>query len=377
MIFSKPMKQFLHKSWQWLKKVQLFYFARVRLTNKDYRSALSDMRHTNVKSPETIKREMTLVRDYWRCQPLHYVRYRLFEKQLTDDQLLGYVPPFFFYTRYMPKLLRCSTADQYKYNSKIYQIHELQKRQIPIPVAVASIENGVCHDLQGNEMESDVLLSEFGHDEKIFCKPDDGQGGYGIVVFQRRDNGLYNRTSQQFVSSLSEGLERHITYVVQKQIFQTDYLDKIFPGAVNTLRVVTKAFKGKLTMACCILRMGRGHNDVDNSAQGGMSVNINLQTGKFDDRAITEHTNESFDRHPDTGFVFQGNGIPDWQNVKTQILDMAAKFVELPLVGWDFALTPKGVIVVEMNIGAGLDHMQLSAGPMADVLEISPKRLKQ
>lgn len=361
---------FLRNIWSgYLKRIQFFYFLKVRLKNKNYKNYLRDMKSGKFKDEKTIKREMALIRDYWHCQPLHYVRYRLFEKELTDQQLIDYVPPYVYYLFHLPPLLE--NVDK-RYSSKLFQLEQFRQRGILTPATVAIFNHGKLIDLEGNLIDSNQLVNLFSENEKVFCKPETGCGGHGIQVLQRTGDSLQHRKTHKRSVALSDFLTGDITYLIQKQVHQIEFMDQLNSGCINTFRVVTKNHNGNISIACIFLRAGRHHSDIDNNTQGGMSLDVNIETGRISDIAILEHGNDKFERHPDSGFVFKGNCIPNWVDYKKQMLEVAAKFPDLTEVGWDFALTPEGVMTIELNVGFGLDLMQLCCGPMREPLMVEP-----
>lgn len=55
--------------------------------------------------------------------------------------------------------------------------------------------------------------------------------------------------------------------------------------------------------------------------------------------------------HPDTGRPITGATIPDWEAVRRCVMEGHKALVpHVPLVGWDVALTPQGVSLLEINI---------------------------
>ena len=85
-----------------LKRNKFLYFSKYR-TGRDYRTNLHLMNRSEGKDKALIRHEMSAVRSYWSCPPLHYVRYGLFERALTEEQILDYIPPYYFYNYYLPK----------------------------------------------------------------------------------------------------------------------------------------------------------------------------------------------------------------------------------------------------------------------------------
>jgi hypothetical protein len=57
-----------------------------------------------------------------------------------------------------------------------------------------------------------------------------------------------------------------------------------------------------------------------------------------------------YDTHPDSGVRFEGFQVPLWDELCSLMDDVAIKFLPFRNIGWDVAVTPKGVFIVEANI---------------------------
>ncbi len=118
--------------------------------------------------------------------------------------------------------------------------------------------------------------------------------------------------------------------------------------------------------------MGRNGSFVDNSAQGGISVNIDIEKGALDKYAFVEHSSERFENHPDTNFKFDGFILYDWVKIKQNILDYANKAIEFSDIAWDVAIQEDEISVIEINSNYGIDHLQCCIGGMRRKLNIYP-----
>ena len=78
-----------------LKKSKWVYFSRYKWVDTDYKVNLKRMKVSTLKSKQQIKLEMKMVADYWKCDPAHYVRYGLFNKLLSQEELLDYLPAYY------------------------------------------------------------------------------------------------------------------------------------------------------------------------------------------------------------------------------------------------------------------------------------------
>lgn len=330
----------------------------------------------NKKPIIEIKKEINLCKKFWGCYPLHYYRYDLYkkDKQLSEKELLNYIPEFFFYNLFLP------FYDSNKYEMLIEEknITEQIFRSLNIkqPDTIFKLTN---NDIYGADLEKkgfeqikiELLQNEY---KKIFVKPVDGQGGYGIYIFHRDGKGNYVtkdniELNNKFLNKISEKRD----YIVQKGLEQDERISEIYPNSINTFRITTENKKGKVRVVCSVLRIGKGNSELDNCSQDGISLKVDVQSGKSGDYATTE-TGEKFYKHPDTDFIFKGYLIPDWDKIKNFVIISAEKLPQFTYLGWDIALTKEGPLAIETNLGFGLDLYQVSLGGLREAFGIeNPK----
>lgn len=353
-----------------LKENQFLYFSKVCL-GKDFRFNQKQMRKSSAKTKETIRKEMRLIERYWKCKPLHYIRYGLYDKLLSNEQLIDYIPPFLFYTRYNKTLYK--DVNRAYYDNKLNLYFEFIKKGInTIPILAVCNRNRFYDPFMNKVIPPDTLLNNLHKDEKLFVKPINGRGGDGIIVIKKQGNVFYSNGEK--VSNAFSELRNNTCYIVQKGIAQRQDLMDINPTSVNTLRVITQWRGDKPSVVVCVLRVGRSGKDVDNSHQGGLSVQINIENGEMFPTATAEHGGGIIQEHPDTHYVFRGKVIKNWECIKNKIENYAEKFTEIKEIAWDVALTEEGVVIIELNIGYGLDHLQCCCGGMRRVLNVYPEQ---
>lgn len=349
----------------------IFYFFEWSKWHKeiDYHKQTNDLK--NLKPLQVIKREEELIKKYWGIGTFHYYRYGLQYKQLTDEQLLDYVPTYYFHKNIEQ---HHKGIDTIKYGDKLTQALLFEEREIPTAKVIAVVRKGTCIDLSGTqhldlrEIISSCLFSE---SNKLFFKPSGNCGGDGILVLKRvNDTFLVNGECISSIEEFIDTLSPTYTYIVEEKIIQCQQLSEINPSSVNTLRVVVQAEQGKMMIKSCILRMGRSGKEVDNSAQGGISINVNVDNGCFSPSATAEHGAGFIPQHPDTMYRFSGNGILNWSEVKKQIEQIANKLIDFKDIALDIAITEDKVILVEFNFRYGVEHQQCVLGGVRRIFNI-------
>ncbi|MBN2345261.1 MAG: hypothetical protein JXO51_02650 [Candidatus Aminicenantes bacterium] len=319
-----------------------------------------------------MRREILLCRSFWRCQPLHYLRYNLYrrDRPLSELELIGFVPEFFFYQLFLPH-----------YDSKKYQVLLTDKiiteqffRSLGIaqPPTLAKLIGGrlFTEDLEETDFGRLAAAIRESRPRKLFVKPGDGLGGYGIHVFRlQEDNRYTDARGEMFAAEFLYGIGRGNDFIIQPGLEQDPQLSAIYPRSVNTFRVLSENRGQGARVLLSTLRIGRGGREVDNSAQDNIVVKVDASGGALGAVASTE-SGERFARHPDTGHVFAGTTIGRWPEVESFVRAAADKMPQFTYLGWDIALTPEGPLAIETNLDFGLDHYQAVLGGIREVLGI-------
>ena len=182
----------------------------------------------------------------------------------------------------------------------------------------------------------------------IVIKPVDGIQGKGVKVIYVKSEEEKEKTFSEIISVGSCIVEEFIQQVSQMAAFH--------PQSLNTIRYVTFYHQGKLHKICAVIRMGRNNNCVDNACAGGIYAPIDLERGVVWDYGRT-HMMEEYLFHPDTGVQILGAHIPKWDELNKIIEEVVKVVPEQKQVGWDFALTEKGWVIVEANYNPGIQRL--------------------
>ena len=182
------------------------------------------------------------------------------------------------------------------------------------------------------------------------AKPIDGGCGKGIEKINVSD---YN-SNEELYNYLNTS---NANFELEEVIKQNEEVSKIYPGAINTVRVVTILKDNIPHVICAYFRIGNG-KFVDNFNSGGMVAPIDVETGIVKDRAIDKNKT-LYENHPATGTPIKGFKFPYW-NEALEMCKEAAKVVpQMAYVGWDVGFTPEGPLFVEANEFPGHDIYQL------------------
>ncbi len=141
-------------------------------------------------------------------------------------------------------------------------------------------------------------------------------------------------------------------------------LDALYPRSVNTVRIDTLIDGNTVHSSAATLRLGTGGAHVDNLSRGGLTVPIDLATGRLagPGRRMPCFATRFYPRHPDTGVRFEEVPLPHWQQLRGLVERGARALAPLGMLGWDVALTVDGPVLLEANANWGEDLFQLNRG---------------
>lgn len=185
--------------------------------------------------------------------------------------------------------------------------------------------------------------------EEFMMKPIDGLGGHGVVKMNRND--IVDK--KDFFEKL-----QHEKLFLEEYVVQHSEISRLCPASVNTIRIMTFAYNGKSEILFAAMRIGNGEAAVDNFHQGGMGVLIDMETGKLVGSAYNKDL-EYFEVHPKTGVKFDGFQIPNWDKIRSLVLEAALENEHIHCVGWDVAVTEEGATFIEGNRRPGYDLVQV------------------
>ena len=181
----------------------------------------------------------------------------------------------------------------------------------------------------------------------FMAKPVDGQCGRGIDLID---------SAGKDPAEMYDAFIKNGQFLLEEKISQEIEMNRLYPEAVNTIRVVTCCKKDQVYIMFTALRIGNGGKHVDNFNNGGMFALIDPD-GVIRKPAVDKEGHE-YTVHPFTGTSIIGFEIPHFKKIVEQCREMAKIVPENGLTGWDMCVTEKGIDVVEGNQFPGYDIYQ-------------------
>lgn len=177
--------------------------------------------------------------------------------------------------------------------------------------------------------------------KEVVKKPVDSSLGKGIEFINTKDKNL----KDLFKSILQVNNE----FILEEPIKQSKEMAKLHSESVNTVRVIPYLNDdGTITIHYPFLKIGQNGSFVDNAGAGGIIAAVNAINGKVISDGMDEALN-IYKKHPNTKVKIKGLQLPDWDGLISLATKLVKENPNARYVGWDFAHTSKGWIVVEGN----------------------------
>jgi hypothetical protein len=216
-----------------------------------------------------------------------------------------------------------------------------------------------------------VIAREAGREAGIIFKPEDGQGGHGLLTLRRigEDTWLINGKPGDEAKA-REAVIADTAQVVQGVVSNHPEIDTIWPGALATARVMVMhdPISGEPFIARAVQRFGSSASGIaDNMSSGGVAALIDVETGKMGRCAALTGISVTWSTsHPETGEEITGRVLPGWHAAVEELLQISRKLPFLPYVGWDVAITSQGMMIIEGNHCPETRVVQLDQPLLAD-----------
>lgn len=186
--------------------------------------------------------------------------------------------------------------------------------------------------------------------KEIIVKPNDLSCGKGVRKID---------TSKENIEKLFSELNENRLFLVEEVAKQNKEMNKLHPDSVNTVRLVTVVSDyGVVSVVAGVVRMGTGHNVIDNFNGGGIAAMIDLETGKINSNAINTE-GKIFENHPTTKTKINGFQIPLYDEIIKMVKEAALVVKEERLIGWDVCVGESKPCLIEANQFPAHDLYQL------------------
>lgn len=233
-------------------------------------------------------------------------------------------------------------------------------KYIKVPKTYGIFVNGKFTPNEANSLD-DII----DNNDNFVVKVVTGGGGKGVYIVkkQNRDQFVLNNTTNYNREGLFQFFKTLNNYILTAFIEPGEFSKSLNATSVNTMRVITlmDPITNEAFIARASQRIGvEASAPQDNFTKGGLSADINLETGRLSDctRHPKSKEHKRYSSHPDTGVEIEGVIVPNWSNIKTQLLYAANNLPMLKVIGWDLVISNDGLVAIEGNHHPDPDVLQ-------------------
>jgi hypothetical protein len=221
--------------------------------------------------------------------------------------------------------------------------------------SIGYIKNGNLQSLNKSIVAGEfVSLISFLQKNDLILKPIYGSNGKEVLLLQMVDDYFLIQNRKLNLEELIQYLKGLNRYLIQERFNQQGFSHEIYPGSVNTMRIATMIdpVTKQSFIAYAAHRFGSlKSGNTDNVNQGGVSSLIDIDSGKLS-MCLTLSNNgkiESHESHPLSCKPIYNQQIPNWENLKNSLIEMANKMPYFKYVGWDLVLSNEEIYILEGN----------------------------
>ncbi len=204
----------------------------------------------------------------------------------------------------------------------------------------------------------------------FFSKPVCGMYSVGVASVESYDGAndslvLHGGDAvpvEGFVEAVAPFFEQG--YLFQERLVPDPDVARIVGTGMATVRVMVLTVDDEMEIYRVVWKIPANGNVADNFwRQGNMLGAVDPETGCVQQvvRGVGPER-ELVEAHPDSGAALVGRQIPAWDEIRALTLAAARAFPGLTIQAWDVALTDKGPMLLELNIGGDFNLPQLATG---------------
>lgn len=190
--------------------------------------------------------------------------------------------------------------------------------------------------------DKDSFMAFANKHTRFIAKPNSGSFG--------ADTKIWDVNEKNPETLFNDLLSSNSTWILEELVEQVPEMAQFNPSSVNSVRIPTFKTKEGYVIFGTFMRMGRKGSVVDNAGAGGIFVRIDEKSGQIISDGHTEH-GDVYEEHPDSHVKFKGFQIPRWEELRVLAVQCHKEIPEHKYVGWDFALTKNGWVMLEGNWG--------------------------
>ncbi len=246
----------------------------------------------------------------------------------------------------------------------------VMKNYVDVAEVYALINSGKVFSVGKEDINNENLYDFFVSVKGGVIKDRGGYNGFDVYVFKCEEKQLLRNGEIVSREEFSKIIKKISSGLAQKLLVQGSFENKLFANSVNTIRMITMQKKDSFEheVVAAIQRIGTNRtNGVDNFSQGGGTALIDIDSGVMSAMTCIDSFDKDgnrvfYSQHPDSGAQIEGVAIPNWSEVKAEIIDITRRLPLFKFIAWDIMLKDNGIAVIETNMKASLRSFQVHGG---------------
>jgi hypothetical protein len=237
-----------------------------------------------------------------------------------------------------------------------------------VPI-IGFINYGKCFDLNYSTVNFFNLLQL---QKALVLKPATGGGGFGILIIEHKNDLIFINNKESTINEVELIIKKLNNYIINEKIQQTGWSQSVYPNSLNTIRILTifDKLENKSKIITAVHRFGTEKSiNVDNWSSGGINFKINIENGKLGKGACFPLNNkiEWLANHPNSKITIENEVIKNWDDIKSNIIELSSKIPYIPYIGWDIIPMDNSFIILEANSNSDVNLLQIHGGLWADI----------
>ncbi|MEB3012765.1 sugar-transfer associated ATP-grasp domain-containing protein [Parvimonas sp. D2] len=260
-------------------------------------------------------------------------------RYIPDDLFYGVIVPYF-------------SNPQFRRFGEDKCLHSVWFRDIKRPRTIIMNIASVYYDADFNPITKEEAVDICLKENKFMLKPSIDSGEGRLITFFDENN-----IKKEIISQAFDDLKAN--FIAQDFVKQHALLNELNESSLNTVRVISFFFKGKVHILSSILRIGAKGARVDNIGAGGYACVINPD-GTLQEKGVNRKA--EWIEKTDEGIEFKGRFVPSFDKVIEIVKNEHRKLAHFKLIGWDFSIDESGdPVFIEYNVTPGAN--QITFGP--------------
>jgi putative polysaccharide biosynthesis protein len=296
-----------------------------------------------------------------------YYWYRLFEKEVSDEEKIHYLPDSVEANARLWSLL---TPEPYRclYDNKLVFHRFFQALGFPLAQIYGVYDPQIGFTTDGRPLRTveDLRRWLLTHGEGFVFKPLEGIQGHHILVFTGRaterseamltlSGERYDAAALVSFAGSTSALNEHnpganpVPFLLEQRLVPHARLAEFIGPTLCSVRVQTiVARNGQPQILAAVFKLQPGTVGVDQLVHGAVGCWVELDSGRLG-RGRTRTQRGDVSVIPGTDRPFAGFELPHWPAVRDLALRAAAAFPWARAIGWDIGITDQGPVLIEGN----------------------------